>query len=365
MIVLAVLMVQPITTNTPAQAAGPGSIQAPFPAGEAWYICQGYNSPTITHDGKDEYALDLVVASTDIGNTGCLGNSPTYGNSASGRSVTAPANGTVAQANGSSGSMCINLTGGGSVLFAHLLNHLAAGSAVSAGTTQLGTVAPKGQTNNRSMSHIHIQAHSASGCTGDTVPFSADSGFRFCGNADMPNKGGTYQYHGEKLISQNCDHISSGTPVSTQGTLVDFDGDGFSDILWYGSGTAADYIWFGTPGKGVFDKSVSVRVNGTYTPFTGDFDGDGHTDIFWYAPGPASDWLWFGTPTRGQFASVGINVNGTYTPISGHFNDDNYSDVLWYGPGSSPDYIWYSTSKRGSFDVTHVVNVSGTYIPIG
>jgi len=138
----------------------------------------------------------------------------------------------------------------------------------------------------------------------------------------------------------------------------DFDGDGIGDILWYGPGTAPDSIYYGA-GFNKFTK-VSTQVSGaSYTPISGDFDGDGRTDILWYGPGSGTDYMWW---SEGRtFSGSHITVSGTYTPISGDFNGDGHDDILWYGPGSRTDYMWWGQDR--TFSGSHIT-VSGTYTPI-
>jgi hypothetical protein len=59
-----------------------------------------------------------------------------------------------------------------------------------------------------------------------------------------------------------------------------------------------------------------VSVSGDYVPLVGDYNGDGKSDIFWYGPGAAQDALWSGTSTRGTFLDgVSVRVNGNYEPF--------------------------------------------------
>lgn len=294
---LLMLLTSLSAVHGPAYAAGPGTIQAPFATGETWYICQGYNTPTITHDGGDEYALDLVVAATDVGSTGCFGQAPTYGNSSRDKSVKAPANGKVAWSSDGAGSMCLNLNGGGSLLFAHLLNRLGAGSNVTAGSTQIGTVAPKGQASNNGIAHIHIQAHSGTGCGGNTVPFSSAEGFRFCGNADMPNTGGVQQYQGMELSSQSCS--GTGTMPGNSWFLSNYL-DGRSHQIEFS---------YGRPGD------IAV---------VGDWDGDGVS-----TPGIFRDGDWHLTNAReGGVAQVSFGYGRTGDiPLVGDWNGDGVDTV--------------------------------------
>jgi hypothetical protein len=139
----------------------------------------------------------------------------------------------------------------------------------------------------------------------------------------------------------------------------DFDGDGRTDIFWYGPGSASDVLWYGTSAHGFAGKAVSV--GGTYRPFTGDFNGDGRVDIFWYAPGSAGDVVWYGTASRG-FAGRSVTVTRTYEPLVGDYDGDRRSDIFWYAPGSAGDVVWYGTATR-SF-AGRSVTVTRTYEPL-
>lgn len=126
----------------------------------------------------------------------------------------------------------------------------------------------------------------------------------------------------------------------------DFNGDRNGDIFWYGPGNKPDYIWFGRSNK-TFDTNrkivadnVTQSITGTYTPLSGDFNGDGTTDIFWYGVGKAPDFIWLGLRS-GSFSNLNASVNGVYRPIVGDFNGDNKDDIFWYGVGGTADFIWY------------------------
>ena len=65
----------------------------PWDSGETWWICQGYNNPTITHRGQNKYGLDLVRQQSDVGPTGCNDGADT----STDEEVMAPANGGIAR----------------------------------------------------------------------------------------------------------------------------------------------------------------------------------------------------------------------------------------------------------------------------
>jgi surface antigen len=158
-------------------------------------------------------------------------------------------------------------------------------------------------------------------------------------------------------------------PVNVIGTYLpvpgDFNGDGNSDVFWYGPGDEPDSIWYGASTRGSFSKGHQVTVTGTYSPVPGDFNGDNFSDVFWYGPGDTADSIWFGTATQGSFATgYQVPVIGTYSPVPGDFNGDNFSDVIWYGSGAVPDSLWSGTPTRGSFDKFSGTTVTGTYSPV-
>jgi hypothetical protein len=123
----------------------------------------------------------------------------------------------------------------------------------------------------------------------------------------------------------------------------DFDGDGRDDILWYGNGSDADALWLGHP-SGRFipvSDSPQTREGRTYEPFVGDFDGDGRSDIFWYGEGANPDALWWGTEGAGFRPDDRYQTAGHHLPVIGDFDGDRRDDVVWYGPGPAGDARWW------------------------
>lgn len=144
---------------------------------------------------------------------------------------------------------------------------------------------------------------------------------------------------------------------SYQPLAGDFNGDGLSDVLWYGAGSRHDGLWFGRP-RGFATTAVSIK--GVYDPAVGDFDGDGFDDIIWYGPGSATDSIWWGRSSGWQIQRRQINVDAT--PIVGDFNGNGRDQVLFYAPGSKPDVLWSWSATRSVTTTTKTVN--GTYDPI-
>jgi hypothetical protein len=139
----------------------------------------------------------------------------------------------------------------------------------------------------------------------------------------------------------------------------DFDGEGLAEILWYGIGSAPDFLWNFSSVSSV--QSVPYTANGVYDPVAGDLTGDGIDDILWYAPGPAQDYLW-DFNGAGAYRSHPRTINGRYTPVVGSFGTDATDDIFWYSPGSAADFLWDFAQGTTSFTSTPYA-VSGSYRP--
>lgn len=141
----------------------------------------------------------------------------------------------------------------------------------------------------------------------------------------------------------------------------DFDGDGRSDILWYGPGTMPDEIWWGVRNRALGGPRTLVDIMGDYRVTTGDFDCDGVDDVLFHAPGGARDYVWYGAWNR-TYTSVEITIEGTFVPVAGDFDGDGCDDVFWYRAGPDPDLFWWGGSVRGAFGADRTItSVKGTY----
>jgi streptogramin lyase len=127
--------------------------------------------------------------------------------------------------------------------------------------------------------------------------------------------------------------------------IGDFNNDGRSDILWRNDVDGASSIWM------LYDRGVesdsgatnlqigpSWRVGGT-----GDFNGDGYSDVLWRNTITGQNIIWL------QHGTVTIAGSGTTNPVPdttwgvagiGDFNADGRSDILWRNPQTGATSIW-------------------------
>lgn len=201
----------------------------------------------------------------------------------------------------------------------------------------------------------------------------------------------------------------SSVNLSISGTyrtvVLDADGNGRDDVLWYAPGTAADYLWT-NKGAGRF-TSTRLEVNSDYRyvlPL--DADGDGRDDIVWYRPETGRGFLWrslggglfestsfvpgveleplvldvggrgkeslfvYGAGSRAEawwnwsgralVRSDATQVNGTYRPFVGDFDGNKRDDIFWYAPGDATDHLWLHKVAGGHLPLVPTVGADFT-----
>ncbi|WP_421121090.1 hypothetical protein ACE2AJ_07430 [Aquihabitans daechungensis] len=214
-----------------------------------------------------------------------------------------------------------------------------------------------------------------------------------------PTEDELWQFHALKV---------SGEFVPLRG---DFDGDGTSDVLWYGRGELPDAVWFGRVGKRGATSFIrrDLRIDGHYTPQVADIVGDERDEVLWISPSPSSalrywdfdastkahrariiysvpnhdravvladrrgpghkDDLWLGggrlrfaDDGSGAITAIPMAVSSAYQMIIGDWNGDGLEDILWYAPGRANDYRW-DLYDDGTYRSTRVT-ANGPYVPV-
>lgn len=157
----------------------------------------------------------------------------------------------------------------------------------------------------------------------------------------------------------------------------DFDGDGHSDIAWYGAWDRPDTIFGGTRSQGGFAPRA-LDQRGSFVPVPGDFNADGLDDIFWYQPGgdpivadpsrsgsnyepnARPDQVWLARP-GGGWAVANRSLVGAAQPLAGDFDGDGDTDILWYRPGAEADVLWRFANGTPT---AVTLSIYGNYRPV-
>ena len=182
---------------------------------DVWQICQGYNTPNITHGSKDWpdliYSFDFAYGKENLGETGCLSPKDKHNDSRSeDKTVVAPAAGTIAWIDPE--MTCLNLqnlvsNGHGKNIASVMLGHMKSGGdrvgksvSVSQGDS-LGIL--RGIDDDFLYAHVHMAAYTSincgyncgTGCDSTSVPL----GKVFVGDYDFSSNENLYQWHGEEI----------------------------------------------------------------------------------------------------------------------------------------------------------------------
>lgn len=127
--------------------------------------------------------------------------------------------------------------------------------------------------------------------------------------------------------------------------IGDFNGDRKTDILWRNAKTGDNAIWQidATKPQAVTSATVIETLDPTWTPTLVDFDGNGKTDIFWRnsQTGENSGWFMDGTQATKQ-ALTTLDANWTFSVAD--FNGDYKTDLLWRNNTTGENAVWVTNS---------------------
>lgn len=150
---------------------------------------------------------------------------------------------------------------------------------------------------------------------------------------------------------------TSCTPPPTRGQtrLVDFGGDGISDVV----------LWGPESGKWSFISNLDVnsfnwgKAALGDIPIPGDYDGDGRTDAAVFR-NPTGDW-WILRSSDGTAHHTHFGLMGDI-PIPGDFNGDTKSDIAVFRPSEGNWYISFSGIEQ-KYLFTHFGMIGDIPIP--
>lgn len=148
------------------------------------------------------------------------------------------------------------------------------------------------------------------------------------------------------LRRYNADGYTNGSasvPANSQVRSGDVNGDFRDDLVWHNASTGGVQVWFGRA-DGTFAKVTETVGRGVaYRPVLADVSGDFRADLIWYAPGTQPDRLWRGRANSSPYfakESADLSVEGNYQPFALDLNGEGTEDIYWYSPGATADTAW-------------------------
>ncbi len=127
------------------------------------------------------------------------------------------------------------------------------------------------------------------------------------------------------------------TPGSSAIDLLDFDGDGKTDMAIYRSNTGS---WYILPSGGAAPFGMGWGGDASDKPVPGDYDGDGKTDIAVYR---SSAGAWYVFPSGGGAAyGFGWGGDASDKPSPGDYDGDGNTDIAVYRSNTGAWYVYPS-----------------------
>ena len=131
--------------------------------------------------------------------------------------------------------------------------------------------------------------------------------------------------------------------------MIDFNGDGYSDLIWVNDKTRQAVVWYmGGPGGNVeqsWEWLSQSGVPGWSLVGAADFNGDGIPDLLWENDSNQRVVIWYmaGPGTSGNHTWAWLSedgVPGWTIKAVGDYNKDGTPDVVWQNQYSQ-SLVWY------------------------
>jgi hypothetical protein len=146
--------------------------------------------------------------------------------------------------------------------------------------------------------------------------------------------------------------------------VADFDGSGSADILWRNVTTGANTIWKSGNSAALQAVTRMADVN-WHVAAVGDFNSDGRADIFWRNHVTGANQIWYSADSNTMQSVTGVtNLNWQVVGV-GDFDGDAAADILWHEQSTGASVIWKSADPSTQQAVTQVTDLAWTIVAVG
>jgi hypothetical protein len=150
-----------------------------------------------------------------------------------------------------------------------------------------------------------------------------------------------------------------GTPW-TLGPRGDFDGDGTTDTFWRNQDDGRNLYL----SRGVYERPLEAVANLAWEAVAaGDFDGDDRSDLLWRNRKTGENVVWGGGDRSARRELRTVSDTGWRVAGVGDFDGDGKSDILWRHHARGANVIWFAArgDRRKALDSVGVAwEVRGT-----
>jgi hypothetical protein len=211
---------------------------------------------------------------------------------------------------------------------------------------------------------------SAAGATSYDVYFGTSSTPPYATNTSSTGyspgtliTGTTYYW---RIVARNSAGVATSSTWSfitrTKNTFGDFNGDGFTDLIWQDPVSGRAQVWYlgGTQGVTTIGAANLTLLNTWRIVGVADFDRDGHPDVVWQDPvsGAAQVWFMGGAGGNVVTGAAVLSYGNSWRIMSvADFNRDGIPDVIWQDQTSGWAQIWFMGGPQGT-TLTSAVNLT-------
>ncbi len=144
------------------------------------------------------------------------------------------------------------------------------------------------------------------------------------------------------------------------GAIADFNGDGYSDLLWVNDSSRQAVVWYmgGTGGnvEQSWEWISQAGVPGWSLVGAADFNHDGIPDLLWQNDATRQVVIWYmsGAGTAGVHTWAWLTQNGVPgwgIKAVADFNHDGTPDVVWQNDATRQSVVWY-LSQNGTNELS-------------